>query len=160
MSRRNNVKTDSSRRNNMKTDLSRRNNVKINLSHRLDAAILPCRIPPCGKAGTLAKAEFLNLQSNGLLHGLQLLFSLEPMFLVMARLLSLREPDFIGLCADFRLGWGRLGLLWRVVHKGESSRSLSWFCDYRFAGTGGRIFSSVDYHNDVLSVLPSSVPDR
>jgi len=63
------------------------------------------------KTGALAKSDFLNLQSKGLLRGTQLLFSLEPMFLVMARLLSGREPDFIGLRADFRLGWSRIGLL-------------------------------------------------
>ena len=100
----------------------------------------------------LAKTELRHLRSNcRFLRGPQLHFSLEPMFLVKARFLPLREPDFVGLHADFRLGWSRFGLLWRVARNGDSNRSLRWFRDNRFAGTGGRVFSCVYCHNDVLS---------
>ncbi len=59
------------------------------------------------KTGAVAKAEFLNLQLNGLLSGTQLLFSLEPMFLVMTRFLSRRKPDFVSPQHDIIVGRGR-----------------------------------------------------
>ena len=91
------------------------------------------------------------MSPNGLLRGSQLLFSLEPMFLVMALFLLLGEPYFVGLHADFRLGWTRFGLLWRVLHKSNSHRGLRWFRDNGSARSGGRILSCVYCHNYVLS---------